>query len=230
MINQKIALSALSIVTALVLTGGATYAFFTDTATSNGNTFTSGTLSLLVRDDDQTFAPAVTQSIHSPTNWAPGQSFQSFVCFKNDGSVDIQEILFSLNSSGSNADFREAIIAETVELGFVTETECLTPETGTLGNFTSDFVTRFDGTDTNSTVSLAELLADVDGTDRVEDDLLNRPEAKLTAGQFLKFRTTWRFATDSNPTMTQGQALNLDILYTARQEEIDEDNPTIPVL
>jgi spore coat-associated protein N len=49
-INKKIAYSAMSIVTALALTGGATFAFFSDSGTSSANTFATGTLDLKLSD------------------------------------------------------------------------------------------------------------------------------------------------------------------------------------
>lgn len=49
--NTKIALSTLSIFSALALVGGATFAFFSDTETSTGNTFTAGSLDLKVDNE-----------------------------------------------------------------------------------------------------------------------------------------------------------------------------------
>src|SRR3989338_1780407 len=47
-INAKILLSIASIAAAAALVVGATFAFFSDSETSTGNTFTAGTLDLLV--------------------------------------------------------------------------------------------------------------------------------------------------------------------------------------
>ncbi len=44
--NSKIALSAISILASLALVGGATFALFSDVATSSDNTFATGTLNL----------------------------------------------------------------------------------------------------------------------------------------------------------------------------------------
>jgi predicted ribosomally synthesized peptide with SipW-like signal peptide len=49
--NKKIALSSLSIMAALALIGGATFAFFSDTETSTGNTFTAGSLDLQIGNE-----------------------------------------------------------------------------------------------------------------------------------------------------------------------------------
>lgn len=88
-----------------------------------------------------------------------------------------------------------------------------------LPDFTPLFVTRFDDVDAGSTVSLTELLADVLGTDRVEDDLLNGPNpVYLPAGAIVKFRTTWRF--DSAATSAAaGQTVTVGTTFTANQDE-----------
>lgn len=47
-VNRKIAFSGISILAALALIGGATFAFFSDIETSSGNTFTAGSLDLRI--------------------------------------------------------------------------------------------------------------------------------------------------------------------------------------
>jgi len=60
--NIRIGLSLLSIVTALSLTAGATYAFFSDSGTSSGNTFSTGTVNLLLADNNEPATNDVTAS------------------------------------------------------------------------------------------------------------------------------------------------------------------------
>src|SRR3989338_1669291 len=57
-INTRIALSLASIATAGALIAGATFALFTDTETSSGNTFTAGGLDLLVDNECHYNEPA----------------------------------------------------------------------------------------------------------------------------------------------------------------------------
>ena len=192
--KKKIVSSLVTIGAAGALLIGATFAFFSDTSTSNNNQFTSGILDLHVRDNDQGFQDNVTASTVSPSNWAPSESFESYVCFRNNGNVDIEEIIFALSATGGNSAFIDAIIAEKVELGTATAEECGTVGGGTLTNFTSLFESRFDTGDAGTTVSLTELLADVTGTDRSEDDLIDgtepgNPFGILDPGEILKFRT-----------------------------------------
>ena len=49
--KKKIAISAMSILTSLALLGGATFALFTDTATSQDNTFSTGSADLQIAND-----------------------------------------------------------------------------------------------------------------------------------------------------------------------------------
>lgn len=65
--NTKIALSALSILTALSLMGGATFAYFSDAGTSSANTFSTGTLILKLTDSNETDQDSVTASFGSST-------------------------------------------------------------------------------------------------------------------------------------------------------------------
>src|SRR3989344_3029263 len=56
-LNSRILLAAASILAALALIVGATFAFFSDTETSNNNVFGAGTLDLVLCDDDENVDP-----------------------------------------------------------------------------------------------------------------------------------------------------------------------------
>ena len=218
MSTTRIVTSLVTIGVASALLIGATFAFFSDTSTSNNNKFTSGVLNLEVKDNDQGFQNNVTASTVSPTNWAPGESFESYICFKNVGTIDIEEIIFKMTASGGTP-LRPFVIAEKVELGTATATECESFDGGSIDDFTPLFVTRFGSeiAGDDSKVTLEELLLDLDGTDRIEDDLLNGV-AKLTPGDIMKFRTTWRF----DPAATnaaQGKTVTVHQTFTANQDE-----------
>ncbi|KKU92465.1 MAG: hypothetical protein UY21_C0001G0088 [Microgenomates group bacterium GW2011_GWA1_48_10] len=51
MINRKIAFSVISILSALALMGGATFAYFSDTSTATNNSFTTGNADLKIATD-----------------------------------------------------------------------------------------------------------------------------------------------------------------------------------
>jgi len=97
MINKKITMSMLSIVTALTLTGGATYAFFSDTASSTGNTFGAGNLNLQIANPVGGFAENVTATFNV-TDLVPGQTRARTMSFNNNGTTPIVEIAMGLTA------------------------------------------------------------------------------------------------------------------------------------
>src|SRR3989338_8337244 len=102
MLNKKIALSAMSILASLALLGGATFAFFSSTATSTDNVFGSGTLVLLLDDDDD-LTPASTIDASFGDTLAPGDTTSGFISMDNDGSIDIAEVNLSATQTVSSS-------------------------------------------------------------------------------------------------------------------------------
>src|SRR3989344_761954 len=82
--NTRIALSGLSILTTLALVGGATFALFSDSATSTDNTFSSGNASLLIANNDAspgTYAESIAGVSFSDI--APGFTMDKDFWLKN---------------------------------------------------------------------------------------------------------------------------------------------------
>lgn len=74
-------------VTTLALVGGVTYAFFSDTATSTGNTFSAGTLDLKLSDLNESVLDTISAS-WTGSDMAPGGSAVSgTVQLRNTGTV-----------------------------------------------------------------------------------------------------------------------------------------------
>lgn len=97
MINKRIAISGLSILTALSLMTGATFAYFSDSGISTGNTFSSGTLDLQLSNSGESFTDNVTATFGG-TNMAPGGSeVLGTLHLKNNGTIDAnhEDIAFS---------------------------------------------------------------------------------------------------------------------------------------
>lgn len=79
-------MSAMSIVTAMALMGGATFAFFTDSASSTGNTFTSGNANLQIAPDNNGSAGTFTDTLSDAfnvSNIAPGYDQSHLFWLKN---------------------------------------------------------------------------------------------------------------------------------------------------
>ena len=92
-------MSLISIVTALSLAGGATYAFFTDTATSTNNTISSGTLDVSITDQNAD-SDFINETLG--TNWAPGESKLVNFDVKNTGSLPVHLRGFASGTWGSS--------------------------------------------------------------------------------------------------------------------------------
>ncbi|MDO9517729.1 MAG: TasA family protein, partial [Methanosarcinaceae archaeon] len=82
MLNKKMLLSLLIIGVVSVSAGAGTWAYFTDTETSTGNTFTAGTLDLIVNGVD------ITTERFEISDVAPGDTGMYPLVVKNEGSID----------------------------------------------------------------------------------------------------------------------------------------------
>lgn len=216
----------MSIVAALALVGGATFAFFTDIGSSNNNTFTSGTFDLQIKDTDEGFADTVLASTVSPASWAPGDSFVSFVCFKNNGSVPIQQILFALTSpdaNNANNDLDLYVYVSSIELGPVTSGECNAANTvgsEALTPFLALFNSRFDSPTVDGKVTLREQLDQIDGANQIDDDLLDGLAAVLPQNGIVKLRVGWTFDSTAPTTNVAGKTVTINNAFTATQNEL----------
>ena len=79
---KKILISLMAIALVVGLVGAGTIAYFSDTESSTGNTFTAGTLVLSVTGSETGSAGWV-----SPTNWAPGETEDGNVILANAGTI-----------------------------------------------------------------------------------------------------------------------------------------------
>lgn len=91
MMTTRIGLSLLSIVMALTLMAGATYAFFSDQATTTGNTFSTGNASLEIATHTGSGPGGYGASIEGPTfnNLFPGFSDRSLFWLRNSSTSDV---------------------------------------------------------------------------------------------------------------------------------------------
>jgi len=80
---KRIILSLVTIVTVAAIATGATVAYFSDTETSNSNTFAAGTLDLKVDNQDDSNIVHVTLN-----NMKPGQTASYQWNWKNNGTID----------------------------------------------------------------------------------------------------------------------------------------------
>lgn len=112
--NRKMFLSGLSIVSALVLVGGAAFAQYVLSASASGNTFSSSTAGLVLCNDTGGVTPAPTgcgQTITSPiadlTDLVPGVPEVGYFWIENNGTGpnDNFDTLAAIFGSGSGNGF-----------------------------------------------------------------------------------------------------------------------------
>ena len=85
---MKQTLISVIVIGLIALTAGAgTYAYFSDTETSTGNTFTAGTMDLKIKDGGEYWTDGITTAEWTLPNMLPGDSTYGSVSFKNVGSI-----------------------------------------------------------------------------------------------------------------------------------------------
>jgi spore coat-associated protein N len=100
---KKLLVSLMSMVMVIAMVGGGAFAYFTDSETSTGNSFTAGTLDLKLNGAD---APVV-----KPIDWA------------NKQPGDSGTYTFNVQNAGSLAGFLNIGVAQTPSEGTLTEPE-----------------------------------------------------------------------------------------------------------
>lgn len=94
--KSKLMIIGLLILSAAMLTTGA-FAYFNSETTNTGN-ISSGTLELRVAGNDTTDCSTAgfgdTTTVWSMANLAPGDEFDGFLCMKNRGSIDSEQVTF----------------------------------------------------------------------------------------------------------------------------------------
>lgn len=109
-INRRIVTSVLSIGTAGALLVGATFAFFTDTDNSTGNTLSTGTLEIDIVDQNSS-DPFQAESL--VTNWQPGEEKLVNFDVKNIGTLPVNLRGFASgtwNDAGLDSENRVKVV------------------------------------------------------------------------------------------------------------------------
>lgn len=70
------------------LVGGATWAYFSDTETSTGNSFVAGTLDLGLYNSDNSSSTGSVTGTFSALDWAPGDTDNGTIYVNNNGSLN----------------------------------------------------------------------------------------------------------------------------------------------
>lgn len=134
--NRKILFSTISILSALALMSGATFAFFSSTATSTGNVFAAGTLTMQLDDNDEITPAATVVASFGGTSLAPGGAVSGFVSMHNSGSIAMAEVnLSSTETVLSSPDLAGKLNITSAKIG--TESTCTTAPVDITLSFTN---------------------------------------------------------------------------------------------
>lgn len=86
----------------LGLVGGGTWAYFSDVATTTGNTFAAGTLDLgLSSNTSNTSSTGSTSATWTtPSNWAPGDNVSGTLYVNNNGTIAMSSVNITFSHGG----------------------------------------------------------------------------------------------------------------------------------
>jgi predicted ribosomally synthesized peptide with SipW-like signal peptide len=118
MLNKKMLLSVLVIGCIATVASAGTWAYFSDTETSTGNTFAAGTLDMSLSDDNEN-GGSVVATWKSPENYKPGDTFENTLKFTNTGTIDAHHIYFYTegllhNANGDSSNLMNDIIITSI--------------------------------------------------------------------------------------------------------------------
>lgn len=119
---KKILVLVVTLGLVIATVGAGTAAIFTDTAASSPNTFTSGTLNMVLSGGTQD-GDSVMGTWVSPANWKPGEVVNATLAFTNKGSVDAKHIYFILtgrpnDGKGDGSNLMNAILVTNIQERF----------------------------------------------------------------------------------------------------------------
>jgi len=109
--NTKL-LNSLLIIGMVAYMTGATYAHFSDTEISVGNTFASGTLDLKIKDQDENNYKDGVSETWTMSDMKPGDSVSGWVRLRNDGSITADHLEINVTNTVIDPDGPESYSEE----------------------------------------------------------------------------------------------------------------------
>ncbi len=190
MINRRIIASGLSIVSALAVMGGATFAFFTSTASSTDNVFASGNMTLQLDDNDDVTPASTIDASFGDGDLAPGDTTSGFISMHNGGNIAIAEVNLGSNQTvTSSPDLATRLNITSAKIG--NDSTCSTGDVNISGSFTT--------------------LAALDAAD------LDLPSSALAPGATRYLCLTFQFDPTSDDTF-QGKTITETFTFVGHQD------------
>lgn len=207
-INARIGLSILSILTAAAMMAGATFAFFSEAGTSSNNVFNSGTLNMALSDNNEEDLNNVSGTWGLAS--APGDTFTGDLRITNTGSVVANHVELKFTNTIDPADSAPGS-TETTPLDRVIEI--------------TSFLWDADGNGTPETDLLSGVVDSNSNTIKDLDDLENQAADdfdNLLFGGTQSADHVLRIAGRLHPTLTvdqhQGDSVSMSLDVTMNQD------------
>ncbi|GAB4259533.1 TasA family protein [Thermincola ferriacetica] len=103
--KKRLIMSAMMVALVCALVGGATFAYFTSSATNSGNTFTAGTVSLTANtQDSKPLFGANGTALVDTSNIFPGWEDNASIFVSNTGNLPIEWFAYVTDGGGSLKD------------------------------------------------------------------------------------------------------------------------------
>ena len=202
MINRRIIASGLSIVSALAVMGGATFAFFTSTNSSTGNVFAAGDMVLQLDDNNETVTSSPIAASIGGAAMVPGGPAQGgFISLHNNGSINMAEILLGVNQTVNNNNGD----------GNIADVFNVTVKTGDDNTCTTNPVDRTGAIAT----ALGDGLSPLTMTELVNADYDSLPGINATGTYFLCVDSAMQSTAGD---MYQGDSGTFEFVFTAHQD------------
>lgn len=205
--RKKIVLLALALFVVAALAGTGTWAYFSDTEASTGNTFSAGTLDLKVKDGGLYWTDGIATAEWALSNMKPGDTAYGSIDFKNFGSVYANHMEITCDYTITDPPGPESDAQEN------------TPADAMAGKMVIDEMTYTYG---NTEVNCLPLIADANGNgakdlyDLKAGGVDNLP--LLSSGiQGARLDMVVKFAEDAGNEF-QGDILNLTMVFTMNQD------------
>lgn len=206
--NSRILLAAATILAAVALVVGATFAFFSDVGTSSDNIFNSGTLDMLLTDDNETDQDSVSGTWGLAS--APGDTFDESLFIKNSGSVAANHVELKFNNTVTEASSVPGTTA-TTPLDTVIEITAFEWDSDANGSTETDLLGGVVDNNSNGIIDLDDLET------QLADDFDN-----LSFGGTQSADHGLRIAGRLHPTLTvnehQGDSVDMDLTTTMNQD------------
>lgn len=206
--NKRILLSSMSIFASLALVTGATFAFFSDSGTSNDNVFDSGDLDMQLSDANQEDLDNVTATWGLAS--APGDTFTGDLRVTNVGSVSANHVELKFDNVVTEASSGPGTVS-TTPMDTVIEITTFGWDSDGNGSPETDLLAGVVDNNSNTIVDLDDLET------QIADDFDDLAFGGTQSADHV-LRIAGRLHPDLAVNQHQGDSVDMDLTVTMNQD------------